>query len=82
MNHNFERLNELVSLYPPGDERSRFYKFWESFFDIPERVKAFTVIENELSSLDNQAWSFLKNEAKELIIKSNGERGWNQLLKN
>lgn len=83
MNHNieyFERINELVSLHHPDDVRSRFYRFWESFFDIPERAKAFTAIENELSSLEEQAWFFLKNEAKDLIIKSNCQRGWNQLF--
>lgn len=80
MNHNFERINELVSLHSPDDERSRFYKFWESFSDIPERVKAFKAIENELLSLDEQAWLFLKNEAKDLILKSNDQRGWNQLF--
>lgn len=80
MNRNFERLNELVSLHHPDDERSRFHRFWEYFSDIPERVKAFAAIEDELSSLDQEAWSFIKNEAKDLIIKPNSQRGWNQLF--
>jgi len=80
MNSAYIRLKELVSLHPAEDERSRFSNFWESFCEIPERVQAFTLIENELSELDNESWNSLKDEVKELCIKSDERRGWNQLF--
>lgn len=64
MNSKYIRLSELVSLHHPKDKRSRFYKFWESFYEIPERVQAFSLIEKELSALDGKSWCFLKDEAK------------------
>jgi ribosome-binding factor A len=80
MNSKYIRLSELVSLHHPEDKRSRFYKFWESFYEIPERVQAFSLIEKELSALDDKSWCFLKDEAKELCVKSDERRGWNQLF--
>lgn len=80
MNSKYIRLSELVSLHPPEEKRSRFYKFWESFYEEPERVRAFSLIEKEFSALDDNSWRFLKDEAKELCIKSDERRGWTQLF--
>ena len=80
MNDKYIRLSELVSLHHPSDKSSRFYKFWETFYEIPERVQAFSIIENELSALDGICWRFLKEEVKTLCVKSHERRGWNQLF--
>lgn len=80
MKSAFTRLNELAYLHRPEDERSRFFRFWESFYEIPERVQEFSLIENELSELDHKSWYFLKDEARELCVKSDERRGWNQLF--
>ena len=80
MDSKYIRLNELVSLHPPDDKSSRFYNFWETFYEIPERVQAFLLIENELSALDDISWRFLKEEAKTLCVKLDERRGWNQLF--
>lgn len=80
MNSKYIRLSELVSLHPLDDESSRFYKFWETFYEKPGRVQAFSLIENELSALDDMSWSLLKAEAKPLCVKSDERRGWNQLF--
>jgi ribosome-binding factor A len=85
MNNQYIRLNELVSLYPADNQKSRFHNFWETFYKNPEsefsalRVQAFSLIEKELSALDADSWSTLKKEVKTLCVKS-GERGWNQLF--
>jgi len=83
MNSKYPRLSELESLHSPEDNRSHFYISEEKLNDPlegPSRVKAFTLIEKELSALDDKSWAFLINEAKPLCIKSNGERGRNQLF--
>ena len=72
-------MNELVSCHP-NDNSSRFYNFWEAFYEIPERVQAFTLIEEELSQLYDESWSLLKNEACKLCITSDTNRGWSQLF--
>lgn len=80
MDRKYIRLSELVSLHHPDDKSSRFYNFWETFYESPGRVQAFSIIENELSELDDISWRFLKNEAKKLCVKSDERRGWNQLF--
>src|ERR1019366_3181133 len=80
MDSKYIRLSELVSLHPPDDKSSRFYNFWETFYEIPGRVQAFSLIENELLALDDVSWSFLKAEANKLCVKSDERRGWNQLF--
>ena len=80
MNSQYSRLSELVSLHPADDKRSRFYNFWKTFNEIPERVQAFSLIEEELSMLDAISWCFLKDEAMKLCVKSDERRGWNQLF--
>ena len=80
MKSKYIRLNELVSLHPPDDKSSRFYNFWGNFYESPGRVQAFSLIEKELSALDDISWSFLKNEAKNLCVKSDERRGSNQLF--
>ena len=80
MNSEYIRLSELVSLHHPEDKGSRFYNFWETFYEIPERVQAFSLIEKELSALDDKSWCFLRDEAKKLCVKSDERRGWNQLF--
>ena len=79
MNNSYIRVNELVSCHP-NDKGSRFYNFWEVFYEIPERVQAFKLIEEELSQLDDESWFFLKNEACKLCITSDTNRGWSQLF--
>lgn len=80
MNSEYIRLSELVSLHNPDNKSSRFYNFWETFYELPERAQAFSLIENELSVLDDISWCFLKEEAKKLCVKSDDKRGWNQLF--
>ena len=80
MDSKYIRLSELVSLHHPDDESSRFYNFWETFYEKTGRVQAFSLIENELSALDDISWNFLKAEAKTLCVKSDERRGWNQLF--
>lgn len=79
-NSKYIRLSELASLHPLDDKNSRFYNFWETFYDNPGRVQAFSLIENELSALDDSSWNFLKAEAKTLCVKSDERRGWSQLF--
>jgi len=74
------RLSELVSLHHPDDENSYFYNFWETFYESPERVRAFLLIEKELSTLNDISWCFLKEEAKKFCVKPDERRGWNQLF--
>jgi hypothetical protein len=84
MNNQYIRLSELVSLHPADDPKSRFYNFWKTFDDIPERVQkrvqAFSLIEKELSALDAKSWSDLKDEVKKFCIIKSDDRGWNQLF--
>ncbi len=84
MNNQYIRLNELVSLHSSDNkdyQKSRFYNFWETFYEITEqRVQAFSLIEKELSALDAKSWSDLKDEAKKFCIIKSDDRGWNQLF--
>ncbi len=79
MKYKFPKLFELSNFYL-GDERSYFHNFWDKFEEEPERVDAFTLVEGELQALDHESWTILRDEAKELCIKSQGGRGWSQLF--
>jgi hypothetical protein len=46
----FERIRDLSSFYI-NDKNSYFYKFWDDFESEPLRVKAFTLLEEELQSI-------------------------------
>lgn len=81
MNIKFPRLNEVASLHQ-NNEKSRFYKFRETFDEEPEFIQLFTKIENELSELDDESWHFLKKEAADLciILDADKRRGWTKLF--
>jgi len=57
MHSSFIRLKEIISLHPTEDKKSRFHCFWKGFYEIPERVEAFNIIEKGLSELDIESWN-------------------------
>jgi len=81
MNSKYFRLSELISLYPQENNNARFYEFLKgSCEDNPDRVKAFSLIEQDLSELDDKSWFFLKNETKNLCVKKDKNRGHSKLF--
>jgi hypothetical protein len=75
----FERIRDLSSFYI-NDKNSYFYKFWNDFESEPLRIKAFTLLEEELQSIDNLSWIQLKEEASNLCLHHNVDRGWSKLF--
>jgi hypothetical protein len=71
-------LHDLIPVPPPPD--AYFRNLDASLAEIPQKLKQYRDIEQELSDLDPTAWKFLKAEVAPLLAARADRRGWQALF--
>jgi hypothetical protein len=71
------RIYELQDLLPtPRPAGAYFRDLDRTLADIPQKLKQFRDIEQDLQGLDPEAWAFLKSELRPLLTGMDPQRGW------
>ncbi|MGI0134942.1 MAG: hypothetical protein ACREBW_08310 [Candidatus Micrarchaeaceae archaeon] len=75
------RVCELICLIEDQSAPSAYFQDFEnSVRNDPEKKQVWLAREAELSKLDENAWDYLKNEARPYLTKRDPKRGWAQLI--
>jgi hypothetical protein len=75
------RIYELIDSLPtPVPADAYFHDFDASLAQIPQKLRLFRDIEQELEGLDVAAWRFLKEELTPLLTARHPQRGWQPLF--
>jgi hypothetical protein len=75
------RIYELRDLVPvPPPPGAYFRDLDRTLAEIPQKLKQYRDIENELRGLDSAAWAFLKSELAPLLGAKDAKRGWQPLF--
>lgn len=71
-------LRDLLSTPLPPD--GYFRNLDQSLTEIPQKLRQYRDIEQELQGLDEKAWAFLKSEAVPRLTAHDPARGWQSLF--
>jgi hypothetical protein len=75
------RIYELGDLLPtPPPPGAYFRELDRTLAEIPQKLKQYRDIEQDLQGLDAAAWAFLKSELKPLLMAKDRKRGWQPLF--
>jgi hypothetical protein len=75
------RIYELRDLLPtPMPPGAYFRNLDASLAEIPQKLKQYRDIENDLAGLDDSAWSFLKTEVVPRLTAPDPVRGWQSVF--
>jgi hypothetical protein len=75
------RIYELHDLLPrPIPPDAYFQNLDKSLTEIPQKLRQFRELENDLQELDTAAWSFFKSELTPLLRARDAKRGWRPLF--
>ena len=71
-------LHDLLPVPPPPD--AYFRDLDQSLIDMPGKLACYQEFEQDLQSLDPDAWTFLKSELRLLLTARDDKRGWQALV--
>lgn len=75
------RIYELRDLVPdPAPANAYFQNLDRSLSEIPQKLRQYRDLEQDLAGLDSAAWTFLKSEVTPLLLVKDEKRGWQPLF--
>jgi hypothetical protein len=75
------RIYELVESLPaPAPPGAYFQNLEASLAQIPQKLRQFRDLEQDLEGLDDASWRFLKEELVPLLMARDPQRGWQPLF--